>query len=168
MAETDHVLEWGGYAVDSIKKAFRGLVKRAELANPKEVVPYTLRHTAATWLAQDGVSLWEIAGLLGHATTTMVERHYAHHHPDYRERSRQALNDRLVGLKVDPTKLTPRSAGRTKRKAVMAAAATVSPHFHPTPPRTDIDPSAESRGKHGGRDWDRTSDPYDVNVVLSR
>ncbi len=22
--------------------------------------------------------------------------------------------------------------------------------------------------KHGGRGWDRTSDPYDVNVVLSR
>jgi hypothetical protein len=26
----------------------------------------------------------------------------------------------------------------------------------------------ESLENNGGRDWDRTSDPYDVNVVLSR
>ena len=27
---------------------------------------------------------------------------------------------------------------------------------------------AKPKAKRGGHDWDRTSDPYDVNVVLSR
>lgn len=44
--------------------------------------PHTLRHTWATWAAQDGVPLWQIAGILADTMQT-VERRYAHHHPDY-------------------------------------------------------------------------------------
>jgi len=73
---TDYVVEYGGFAVGSIKKAFRATAARAGFA-PGEVTPYTLRHTAATWMAQVGVPLWEIAGHLGHQDTRMVEKHYA-------------------------------------------------------------------------------------------
>jgi integrase len=46
------------------------------------VTPHVLRHTWATWAAQDGVSLFEIAGVL-HDTIATVERAYAHHCPDH-------------------------------------------------------------------------------------
>lgn len=44
---------------------------------------HDLRHTYASWLAQDGVPLQAIAALLGHADTRMTERHYAHLRSDY-------------------------------------------------------------------------------------
>jgi len=44
------------------------------------VVFHTLRHTYATWLAQKGVPLHTLAGLLGHKTIAMTQR-YAHHDP---------------------------------------------------------------------------------------
>jgi len=76
---------------------------------PGEVVPYTLRHTAATWMAQAGVPLWEIAGFLGHADTRMVERTYAHHHPEYQRRAAAAIEARLAKAPLAP-QLHPRRA----------------------------------------------------------
>jgi integrase len=46
------------------------------------VTPHTFRHTWATWAAQRGVPLFEIAGMLGDTMKT-VEKNYAHHHPDH-------------------------------------------------------------------------------------
>src|SRR5690606_17711264 len=103
---TDYVVEYGGFAVGSIKKAFRETAACAGFA-PGEVTPYTLRHTAATWMAQDGVPLWEIAGHLGHQDTRMVEKHYAHHHPDFRKRAKRSLGRRLARLSFDPDRLRP-------------------------------------------------------------
>lgn len=64
---------------------FETIVKRAGLwsAVPqRNVTPHTMRHSWATWAAQSGVSLWDIAGVLGDTLAT-VERKYAHHSPDY-------------------------------------------------------------------------------------
>jgi integrase len=47
-----------------------------------DVTPHTLRHSRAVHLAQDGVSLYQIAGLLGDTVAT-VERNYLHHCPDH-------------------------------------------------------------------------------------
>jgi len=47
-----------------------------------KVTPHTLRHTAATWLMQRGVPIWQAAGYLG-MSAQMIERTYGHHHPDY-------------------------------------------------------------------------------------
>jgi integrase len=38
---------------------------------------HDLRHTTASWLAQDGRSMTEIAAILGHSETTVTAR-YAH------------------------------------------------------------------------------------------
>ena len=46
------------------------------------ISPHTLRHTAATWLMQIGVSTWEAAGFLGMSEKTLRDV-YGHHHPDY-------------------------------------------------------------------------------------
>lgn len=43
----------------------------------QKIVFYSLRHTFASWLVQDGVPLLTISKLMGHSTTRMTER-YAH------------------------------------------------------------------------------------------
>src|SRR5690606_20155432 len=85
---------------------------------------YTLRHTAATWMAQVGVPLWEIAGHLGHQDTRMVEKHYAHHHPDFRKRAKRSLGRRLARLSFDPDRLRPARRGLRN--------AGVAPQLHPS------------------------------------
>lgn len=62
-----------------IRAVFEGAVERAGL---KGVTPHTLRHTWACWAAQAGVSLYEIAGVLGDSLTT-VQNNYLHHCPDH-------------------------------------------------------------------------------------
>jgi integrase len=44
--------------------------------------PHHMRHTAASWLVQDGVDLGRVQRLLGHASYTTTQR-YAHLAPDY-------------------------------------------------------------------------------------
>ncbi len=78
-AATDWVIEWEGAPVQAIKTAFRRAVARAGLEN---VTPHTLRHTAATWAAQSGASLWDVAGMLAQRVAT-TERVYAKHQPGY-------------------------------------------------------------------------------------
>jgi integrase len=58
----------------SLKATFRTLMAQAGL---KGVTPHTLRHTAATHMAQAGVPLAMIAQILGN-TVSVVERTYAH------------------------------------------------------------------------------------------
>ena len=53
----------GGRPVASVKRGFKSAVGLAKLSG--KVTPHTLRHTAATWLMQRGVPVWEAAGFLG-------------------------------------------------------------------------------------------------------
>lgn len=69
-----------------IRTAFENAVDRAGLG--RDVTPHVLRHTKATWMAQAGVSMFDIAGVLGDSVET-VTKTYAHHHPDY---LRDAIN----------------------------------------------------------------------------
>lgn len=57
------------------------------------VSPHTLRHTCGTWLAQAGVNLFDIGQWLGHSDERTT-RLYAHHHPDFQEGARDALDRR--------------------------------------------------------------------------
>ena len=77
---TSHFVEWNGEPVRSVKTAFGSAVKQAGL--PGKVTPHTLRHTAATWLMQRGVSIWEAAGFLGMSPETLTNV-YGHHHPEH-------------------------------------------------------------------------------------
>lgn len=63
----------------STLRIFNTAKRRAGL---NDITRKTLRHTWATWAAMRGVSMWEIAGVLGDTIAT-VERNYLHHHPDY-------------------------------------------------------------------------------------
>jgi integrase len=82
------IVEWNGEPARKINKAFRSVRKVAGLG--PEVVPHTLRHTCATWLAQSGVPVWEAAGFLG-MSVEMFERVYGHHHPDYQRAASEAV-----------------------------------------------------------------------------
>lgn len=65
-----------------INKAFLAARKAAGLG--PEVTPHTLRHTAATWLMQRGVPMWEAAGFLGMSVETLSAT-YGHHHQDFQQ-----------------------------------------------------------------------------------
>jgi integrase len=97
-AMTPFVIEWHGQMVRSIKRAFARAVERANLAN---VTPHTLRHTAAVWMAEAGLSMSLIAQFLGHSDSRTTERIYARYSPDYLRQASNALemlagNRRLI------------------------------------------------------------------------
>jgi integrase len=91
---TTHFVEWNGNPVKSVKTAFRRAVKLAKLSG--KVTPHTLRHTAATWLMNAGVSIWDAAGFLG-MSAKVVEDTYGHHHPDYLQEAAAGITRKQDG-----------------------------------------------------------------------
>lgn len=79
-ALTDHVVEYAGERVASVKKGFAAAVTRAGL---EDVTPHVLRHTAAVWMAEAGVSMSEIAQFLGHSNSRITESVYARYSPTH-------------------------------------------------------------------------------------
>lgn len=88
-ALTDHVIEWGGKPVKSVKKAVKAAADRAGL---DDVSPHVLRHTAASWMAERGVSMAKIAAVLGHTDSRTTERVYAKLSPEYLQEAADALD----------------------------------------------------------------------------
>lgn len=82
-------VEWNREPVADIGKAFCNAVADAGLG--PDVTPHVLRHTAATWLMQAGVDLWEAAGFLG-MTVEMLSQRYGHHHPAHLERAKNSFS----------------------------------------------------------------------------
>jgi integrase len=76
----DYVVEWNHGPIRSVKTAFNTAVRLANLSG--KVTPHTLRHTAATWLMQSGVPIWEAAGFLGMSSEVLAQT-YGHHHPEH-------------------------------------------------------------------------------------
>jgi hypothetical protein len=64
--------------VSSMKRGFHSAVRLAGLTG--KVTPHTLHHTAATWLMQRGVPIWDTAGFLG-ISPEVLQDTYGHHHP---------------------------------------------------------------------------------------
>lgn len=69
-----------------IYQAWKALMRRAARLTGDgtftDMVPHDLRRTWATHAAQQGVSIWDIAGILGD-TPASVTKSYAHHSPDF-------------------------------------------------------------------------------------
>ena len=97
-------VEFNGEPIKDVDKAFR---RNAEAAGLEDVTPHVLRHTAATWLMQNGADKWEAAEYLG-MTEETLDRVYVHHHPDYLSSPRRAFDKRRP--KVAP------SLGETERE----------------------------------------------------
>ncbi|WP_306858847.1 tyrosine-type recombinase/integrase [Arthrobacter bambusae] len=66
-----HKLYWHHYWVPAVEAAqARGLKKAPRI--------HALRHTHASWLIQEGVSLFTVSRRLGHASTRTTEQVYGH------------------------------------------------------------------------------------------
>jgi hypothetical protein len=86
--------------------------------------PHTLRHTAATWLMQRGVPIWQAAGYLG-MSAQILEQTYGHHHPDYMRSAAMAITTKQpvnvsgqrqnVSLVV--SLVEPQNGGKRKQKS---------------------------------------------------
>ena len=105
-------VEFNGKPVASVKKGFGRAVGLAGLAG--KVTPHTLRHTAATWLMQRRVSIWEAAGFLGMSPETLQDT-YGHHHPDYLQGAAAAIGQKGFNVSVAKT-VASLTENRTQEK----------------------------------------------------
>lgn len=85
---TDHVIEYGGRPVASVKKAIQRLSQKAGVA----FSPHTLRHTCAVWMAQADVPMQKISQYLGHTSLRMTEQVYARYSPSFMQDAGEAAN----------------------------------------------------------------------------
>jgi integrase len=75
------LIEWQGLPIASQeRRAWRRARELAGLGD--DVTPHLLRHTAATWLLQRGVSVYDVAGVLG-CSEEVIRRTYGHHAKDH-------------------------------------------------------------------------------------
>jgi integrase len=85
-AGISHVVHYGGEPIQKLRRAW------ASIGGGKDG-PHICRHTAATWLMQAGVDLYEASGYLGMTPETLWST-YGHHHPGYQEAAATAVSKR--------------------------------------------------------------------------
>lgn len=86
-AMSDWVIEHGREKVGSIKKGFAAACQRSGIV----ATPHMLRHSAAVWMAEDGVPMPEIARFLGHTDSRITERVYARFTPQFLAKAAKSL-----------------------------------------------------------------------------
>lgn len=74
-----------------IRTPWENALKRSQITDFRF---HDLRHTAASYLAQDGTSIQEIAAVLGHKSTRMAER-YAHLTPERSDEVVRRMSSRI-------------------------------------------------------------------------
>jgi integrase len=91
-ATTTHVIEYAGRPLNSKeRRAWRTARELAGLG--PDVTPHVLRHTCATMLLQLGVSVYDVAGVLG-ASEDVIRRTYGHHAHDHLRQAVAAFSRR--------------------------------------------------------------------------
>lgn len=91
--QTDHVIEYRGRRLKSIREGFREAVACASLV--PEVTPHTIRHSVATWLREKGVELKRISQVLGHADMRTTDLIYTHTTPGYLTDAVNTIDDAI-------------------------------------------------------------------------
>lgn len=104
---SERYVNWHGAPIHSIKKGFATVVKAAGL--PKEISPYSLRHTMATELRRRNVSMDEVAALLGHKLPGVTEK-YAKFSPDYLSSGSRAIDAYFADLGLKFGDRAPKSS----------------------------------------------------------
>jgi integrase len=87
-ATSPFVVEWGGHKVGSVKRALRGAGQRSGLP---WVTAHVFRHSSASWMAEEGIPMAEIAQFLGHSDSRLTERIYARFSPNHLRKAAAAL-----------------------------------------------------------------------------
>lgn len=90
------VISNDGARVGDIKRSLRTALKAAGI---KGASAHTLKHTALTWMLQNGTDIYAVAGFTGTSAQTLLST-YGHHSPNYLEAARtshkQARNRRRL------------------------------------------------------------------------
>ena len=87
LRDSDYVVSYQGKGLKSIKTTFYKAAARAGL---DDIRIHDLRRTCASWMAQKGVSMQQIAAFIGDELRT-VEKHYAHLSPEFLKSASGAL-----------------------------------------------------------------------------
>jgi integrase len=81
-AKTDHVIEFRGKPMQSVRKGIYRAFKRAGVEG-QFLGAHALRHAGATWLANNGTDMQKIQRLMGHEDIKSTELIYADHSRGY-------------------------------------------------------------------------------------
>ena len=145
-ADEGPLVHYQGRAIEYPNQSWRRVRRATGL--PEAFTPGAMRHTIASELRRRGVPPAQIAGFLGHYLPNWrTTERYAKYDPRFMAETVAALDGVFneIAERIE-TRLTP-----LRISGVLV---------------TDREPPKSL--KSGGRDLDRTSDPYGVNVVLSR
>ena len=115
-ALTDHVIEWAGHPIKSLKVGFNAARARANqhpeaIANEwnfSDVDRHCLRHTAAVWMVSAGIDMELVAQYLGHTSIATTRNIYARFAPEH-------MRNAAATLEVE-VRLNPRPIRKTGRK----------------------------------------------------
>jgi integrase len=83
------VIEWAGKPIGSLKRGLKRAARNAGIRKP--VSPHVLRHSAAVHMAEDDVSMDEIAQFLGHSNVNTTRKIYARFSVNYLKNAAAAL-----------------------------------------------------------------------------
>lgn len=87
--DCNHVIQYNGKPVKNVRTAFEASCRRAKL---RGYTIHDIRHTAAVWMAGDGVAMSKISQYLGHSNTEVTERVYARYQPEHLRDAANALD----------------------------------------------------------------------------
>lgn len=84
-ALTEHVIEYAGQPIKSVKRAFARSVERAgfDEETARRTTPHVIRHSVAIWMAEDDVPMTQIQQYLGHTDIEITIKHYARYTPSF-------------------------------------------------------------------------------------
>lgn len=85
---TDHVVEWGGRRVRSIRKGYAAALKRAGMEG---VHIHQIRHSVAVRLLENGSTIEEVAQFLGHSNTAITYKVYSRFTTEYLSNAAKTL-----------------------------------------------------------------------------
>lgn len=86
---SDHVVEWAGKRVRSIRKGYAAALDRAGLHN---VNIHQIRHSVAVRMLQAGQPIEVVSQFLGHSNTQITFKTYARFVPEYMAGAAEVLN----------------------------------------------------------------------------
>jgi integrase len=102
-ALSDHVIEWAGEQIKSVKKGIKATARAAGITEIS-VSPHVFRHSAAVHMAEAGIPIEVIAQYLGHEDANVTRKKYARYSPTYLREAAAALEfDDLGSMNLKST-----------------------------------------------------------------
>lgn len=94
-SRSQYVIEWAGGPVKDIKKGLMAAIKRAGLEH-RNIGAHVLRHSHATWLADENIDMRKIQKMLGHRNMKTTEEIYAKYRRGYLSEAATVIDLKLA------------------------------------------------------------------------